>query len=290
MRYVYSAVRFVPDPVRGEFVNIGLIIGSDKSSEWEVRVLENTKRARAIDDDGVLPASLAFLDRVARDLDAFEETIEEGAPEEVTVSEDWLRGLSLEAQGLTQLTPPSPVLADSLEDASAKISDELLVDPEDARRQFVTKHRALSAMRSAYSEILHQKTLEVRERRPVHGPHHQELFDFVVLNGRAIQLTQAWSFQVHNQDQVKESVKAWAWTVKDVRAGGGYVAIDEDTRIEIPEEVEVSVVYVPPVNADQEATFEEATSAFGAVGARVVAIDKANEVADSAVSLLTQTD
>ena len=28
MRYVYSVVRFVPDPIKGEFVNVGLIAGT----------------------------------------------------------------------------------------------------------------------------------------------------------------------------------------------------------------------------------------------------------------------
>ena len=27
----------VPDPVRAEFVNVGLIVGSDESSEWQLR-------------------------------------------------------------------------------------------------------------------------------------------------------------------------------------------------------------------------------------------------------------
>ena len=34
MRFVYSLVRFVPDPARGEFVNVGAIAGSEESSDW----------------------------------------------------------------------------------------------------------------------------------------------------------------------------------------------------------------------------------------------------------------
>ena len=50
MRYVYSLVRFVPDPARSEFVNLGAIVGSEEYSEWESRQVENPKRARDIDE------------------------------------------------------------------------------------------------------------------------------------------------------------------------------------------------------------------------------------------------
>ncbi len=45
MRYVYSLVRFVPDPARGEFVNVGAIAGSEDGAEWQIRQVENTVRA-----------------------------------------------------------------------------------------------------------------------------------------------------------------------------------------------------------------------------------------------------
>jgi hypothetical protein len=34
-------LRFVPDPARGEFINIGAIAGDDDSGEWELRLLQN---------------------------------------------------------------------------------------------------------------------------------------------------------------------------------------------------------------------------------------------------------
>jgi hypothetical protein len=50
VRHIYSVVRFVPDPARGEFVNVGAIVGSEESSEWGLRQIENPVRARAVDD------------------------------------------------------------------------------------------------------------------------------------------------------------------------------------------------------------------------------------------------
>ncbi len=45
MRYEYSILRFVPDPVRGEFVNVAAIVRSDDSEEWRLRVVENSRRS-----------------------------------------------------------------------------------------------------------------------------------------------------------------------------------------------------------------------------------------------------
>ena len=51
MRYMYSVIRFVPDPIRGEFVNVGVLAGSDESSEWDLRMVESLKRAGDVDSD-----------------------------------------------------------------------------------------------------------------------------------------------------------------------------------------------------------------------------------------------
>jgi hypothetical protein len=45
MRYVYSVVRYVPNPASGEFVNIGVIAGSDETGDWSLRQAGNQRRA-----------------------------------------------------------------------------------------------------------------------------------------------------------------------------------------------------------------------------------------------------
>jgi len=45
---VYSLIRYVPDPARGEFVNVGAIAGSEDAGDWQVRQLQNPARARAL--------------------------------------------------------------------------------------------------------------------------------------------------------------------------------------------------------------------------------------------------
>src|SRR5438445_3086798 len=71
MRYVYSVARFVPDPIRGECVNLGVIVGSDRSCEWAIRTGEPSKTARALDRRRLLPPVVAHLERIAGTIDQY---------------------------------------------------------------------------------------------------------------------------------------------------------------------------------------------------------------------------
>ena len=44
-KYAYALLRFVPDPIKGEFVNIGIIAGSDEEDRWEIRTIDRAGRA-----------------------------------------------------------------------------------------------------------------------------------------------------------------------------------------------------------------------------------------------------
>jgi len=121
MRFVYSLVRFVPDPARGEFVNIGTIAGSEESSEWQWRQIENPVQARAIDDRKSLEAVWAFLDRVGREMDDYERSQVSLFEPNVELSEAWLQQLYVAHRNVVQLTPPTPMVAASADEALDRV-------------------------------------------------------------------------------------------------------------------------------------------------------------------------
>ena len=55
MRFLYSIIRFVPNPATGERVNLGVVVGSDERNEWAIRRVHDLRRARHLDDAGLLP-------------------------------------------------------------------------------------------------------------------------------------------------------------------------------------------------------------------------------------------
>ncbi len=285
MRYTYSVVRFVPDPVRGEFVNVGVIVGSDESSEWQLRTIENTKRARGIDAKGLLPVVWTFVDYIGRQLDAYTEAVDAAQERTPAISEDWLRRLSIESRNVVQLSQPTPIIADDVNDAFVILFEQFILEPETRRYSFQKKHSALAAVRRAYSASGLLRGLDFDEAAVVKGAFHSERFDFTVLNGRVVQLVQAWSFQVPAQEELLEKIKAWAWTVADIRRHGGEAQVS-DRAIAVPETVDVSAVYVPPVVGAQSKALDEALSAFREIRVEPLSLSDVSNVALRARALL----
>lgn len=286
MRFVYSVVRFVPDPARGEFVNVGAIVGSEESSEWQCRQVENPARARALDERQSLDAVWSFLDRVGRDIDDFERAGETLFEPPVELSEAWMERLHSDHRNIVQLSRPAPMMAASADDAMERIFDELVVDRARRRYQFQKKHAALAAVRAAYRAHAVEKPRYLRERVSLATENHRERFDFAVTNGKAVQLTQAWSFQVPDQDQLAEQVKAWGWTVREVRQGGGEITVAGGDKWAVPSDVAIEVVYVPPLPGQEAPALTDALAVFREVLAMPYTVEGADLVGLRAHELL----
>lgn len=270
MSYKFTLIRFVPDPARGEFVNIGAIAGDEDANDWDIRWISNYTRANALDSAGLLPAAKAFtakLDERVADL---------GRPrldsEPPTVA--WLAGLAAEMNNAVQLSDPAPVVAETAEAALDLVFERLLVDPARVTYRFRKKHQAQAAARRAYSA--HNVPKEaVKPRARVTSGAFDFDFDFAVHNGHAVQLVQCWSFELPNQDELTEQVKAWAWMAHEIRNHGGRLSSEGD--VDVPGNLDIAAIYIPPVEPDGGA-FGEAQSAFKELEVTAVAFDSADEV------------
>lgn len=284
MRFCYSVIRFVPDPIKGEFVNVGAIVGSDDSSEWAVRQVGNPIRARQIDEHGTLPAAWAFIDQLGRQVDAYEAVID-GMTLDVLgprPSEEWLGQLHQRNTNIVQLSAPLPLLASSAEDALETVFSQLIVDPA-KRPGGSAKHPALAAVRRAYRDA--GLFARVIEGGTLEAGHHRERLDFGLANGRVVQITQTWSFQAADQESVAKSVRAWGWAVKAAKERGGLLRTQDGT-VPVPETVDVEAVYIPPNGGGGQEELEDARSVFRALEAREVVIDDVSAVARRAAELL----
>ena len=285
LRFVYSLVRFVPDPARGEFVNVGALAGSEESSEWDIRRIGNPRRARALGSPEALGAVWSFIDQVGAVLDRYQESLHELFDAEVSPSEDWLDGLHRDYRNIVQLSPPTPMVAETVEEALDKVFDLLIVDPDQRRHSFRKKNEVLAALRRAYKkESIKGEVL--RERVMLDTPHHRERFDFAVANGSALQLAHSWSFQVLDQDSLSESVKSWGWTVRDVQASGGLITVDGGENLEVDRDVDIEVAYIPPAEGQDSPALREASNVFDELGIEPVPVEQARHVARRARDLL----
>lgn len=275
----------MPDPARGEFVNIGAVAGSDDAAEWELRLVSNLSRAKAIDERGVLSKAFEF----AASLEDSIAPLEPGAAQESVeiMSSALLTRLAAEMQNVVQVSAPAPIAADGAEAALDFVFDQLVLDAARKSFPFEKKHRAQGAVRRAYRSHA-VPTAAIRERAAVRSGVFDGVFDFAIHNGRTVQLVQCWSFQLPNQSDLAEQVKAWSWLVHEIRRSGGELTYASG-EASVPQDLDIFAVAIPP-RADVDApAYAEAQAAFAEIGVFEVAPDDVDQVGLQAADALTAT-
>ena len=281
MTYIYSLLRFVPDPARGEAVNIGALAGDDSTGDWDLRLITNYSRAKQLDTDQSLGAALSFLDDVQARLLALDMLPGIGGER---MSAELLTRWASEMRNVVQFSDPAPVVASSAAQALDVVFAQLVVEPARRKFRFAKKYQAVTAAAVAFRQN-NVPDEAIAARMTVKSGLFRDSFDFGVHNGKMLQLVKCWSFQLPGQDELAEQVKAWAWLVERLHDQGGS-GITESDNYDIATGTEVAVVYVPPLTDQDAPSYPEARSAFDQLNVLAVDDRHASEVAERANTLL----
>jgi len=276
MRYVYSVVRYVPNPASGEFVNIGAIAGSDETGDWSLRQAGNPRRARLFGPLESLNAVDAFMNEIGSRLDRF------ALMQDEEISEAWLDDLHRRHRNVVQLSAPTPVIAESAEEALGYVFSQAIVDDvgsSGATRAYSTRLRLFSELKTSYRKVGIGPAF-LREKASVVADGLLAPMDFVVGNGVALQLAHTWSFQIQTLGEVARDIKSWGFTMERLLKHGGSTVGEQIA--EIRPETPVQVVYASPLTAEQAKTFDEAKLVFDDLGVTAVRQEDLGRVADSA--------
>lgn len=111
----YSVIRFVPSPVRGEFVNMGTIV-TDMESRTIVRWASSDYRAR------LLTKSRTTLDTMS----SYAKRFEQAVASQQFVSKEWLIEQYEMRNNLIQLSPPAPIAPMPIKEASDLIFEKFV--------------------------------------------------------------------------------------------------------------------------------------------------------------------
>ncbi len=265
MRYVYSIVRFVPDPTRGEFINVGAIVGNDQNSDWNVRRIENPKRARYIDDRRTLGAVWDFLDRIERNHE---------------LSEAELKQLYADHRNIVQLSMPIPMMASNSEEALDSIFQHQICEPP-PRASIQDKHAIRNAVRYSYQASRIRKE-NLQERVTLRANRHEENVDFAVTNGRVVQLIHTWPFPTTNYNTFARGVRGWGYAIRDMRNDGGIISTKEST-FEVDSQVDIEVVYTGLEQEVRHPALQDALNVFEDLAVQLVPLNEANQVSRRAL-------
>lgn len=229
--YLYSIFRYVPDPVRGEQLNIGVAVAGRDPQFFGARFLPKTQFGRlkrlGYEED------FSFIQDIAAELAADARTPDQLIDSEVPVawSAETLERASLEWANTIQLSAPRASIHERPEALIAALFDRYVADPR-PRRQRARDRRWV---RRRISQGFRQNLLtvhpgldfdrHVRRDERVRGDLEHHEFDFVLANGQPLQFARTLSFEAGNEKALKTEIDATAWVIDDVRRANNRLPI-----------------------------------------------------------------
>ncbi|MBB3750821.1 hypothetical protein FHT44_003316 [Mycolicibacterium sp. BK634] len=296
-RYMYSVFQIMPHLSAGESVNFAVVAGNDQLGDWSLRRVQDMNRARRFCGVDAMTAATEFLGKVeeridsVNDQDVLEWLGESAPPETPPMTEQFLSELSGWQRGVVRFSAPMPVIAESSEDALDLLVSDLLVEPVTRVFKRMTKKRLVADMKTAYRAAGVEES-NLWQRPLLHvGKSEQFRFgaDFVVATHHAVQVCNAWSFQISDLDEVRRSVQAWGWNMRELRDHGGVLSGSEsgEAILEVPPAVELRVIIAPDTSTAGLRALEDATYVFEEVQAVVVPYAERNRVAEAAFRLVS---
>lgn len=256
-KYAYSIIRFVPSPVRGEFVNLGIIVGSERTGDWAIDIVSSRSRASKLDDEGVFPKVVSDLQRLQLMIESYSDPDLLGPPFDLT--DEWLVQLSRDSRNLLQYTAPNTVVAKSAATALEKLWKLMVVEPIPQKRSSLTRRSLISRFVSALERHDLNKSHIKRQAKLETSKTHAAI-DVVVHNGVVKDITQCWSLQIKDVEAVTNDIKSWGWTIRTLRERGGLItAAGLPEPLKVPQDVRVGVVYA---ESDSQEVTDEALEVF----------------------------
>lgn len=217
--YAYAVVQFVPDPMRDERINVGIVVVSPSDDFFSGRMatsrdLGRLRRLGVAFETGPFQDLARSFQRSAR------------SPEQLGIDGPWsyeaLRQASVEWGGTLQLTPVRPVLHDQPDLLLTELYGRLVADPAPRRgrardRRWVNR-RVRERLRGALADHLPgvDPDEHIQRNVDVAGQVASHRFDFELVNGRPLQLVRTVSFEGADDQALRNEVDAIAWAIEDV--------------------------------------------------------------------------
>ncbi len=264
-RYRYSLVRCVPEPRTGEFVNIGAIAGSFDEGDWSARTIGNYARALKLCTSDQIAAVTEFIAEALEQIAAADNSL-------YPLHDEWLDEIVSERRNVVQLSAPQLAIAEDADAALDFVFARQVVDPAKMTRRTVSKHRIMAWLRRHLSDAIDSSLIVERSVLTV-GDRVTAPIDFAIGRDHAVAITQAWSFQKEGVEDLSKDVKAWAYAIGRLRQGEeGHLASPERS-LSLKSDIPIEVVFAPPITAQQEDVFGEASDVFRSLDANLYSED-----------------
>lgn len=248
----YAVVQYVPDLVRDERINVGVIAFGDGSIRSEF--IQDWSRPKAFGGE-----DLTFLKEFGRHVrESQQEQLPLADPSLATITEELLRTFSATWRNSIQITEPRASLLDTnelLRDVAARF----LMHRQRAKREFRDRRAAASLARAELNRALGAlgatHHLAVKLQIQVAGSLDQHRFDVGLVNGSPRLAVQGMSFEGQSANDILREVDATAWRIDDV--------------LRADKEFPIAIVALPP-KSGKGTSYANARRVFDGLGATFV--------------------
>lgn len=265
MKYRYWTIRYVPNPVRDERVNIGIIIGSVDDVDWAIRHAESATRASHL--GGESGRALAYVRALAASVDSAlltNELLRSVEP----VGTALIERLRVHQHNSVQLSEARTVIAPSAEEAMDLIYPLMVEDPG-PRQRSVGRQRIAKLMDEEFHRRFTGAGVPIRKKVAARTNSATGTFDFAIGTDGAIQLAQAWSFTVQSMEDLQHQFQSWNWLVSRIREDGAVLGRESDDMLSISPDTPLLVVHDLPTTDRQKSVWEAAQESWELLGVNV---------------------
>jgi hypothetical protein len=220
--YEYSIVRYVPEPTRGEQLNVGVVVTAKDDSYFGARFVgrRDVTRLRRLG----FTEDFGFLQDLAEEIEAANTgaqlpinqqriTARWNAAAVASAAREWANTIQFsELRGAVEADPAH--LLDSLFTRYVSVRHEKRRRARDRRwikrKVTMSLREGLAAAAQDPDEVLHHG-----ER--VAGAHDSHVFDYALVNGEIQHLIETLSFEAGDRQLRKTQADAVAWAIDDLR-------------------------------------------------------------------------
>lgn len=283
MSYQYWVVRYVPNVARGEFVNIGIVVGGD-DRDWRVRFVSSLGRAHRLGGD---PSELTrwtrWFSRVIGNAELPD--LYEGVA--MKSKSSWISQLAVRQANTVQISQAIPIRAESAEEAMNLLFPILIESPDEQPHRSGTRRRIVSDLKDVYEYQLNLIPGKTLLSRPLAKIGRQAgRFDFAALGPQRSHLSHAWAFDTKDAEKLQQDVQSWSFLVGRIREDGALVTAGS-VEARLQPEVPIHAVYRPPTSnkTAMNDVFAAALDAWRINEVKAIAIDDLIEYEGAGVLL-----
>lgn len=252
----YSVVQYVPNPLNGESINIGVIGWSDQAAV--VQFVKNFARARQFGGK-----EIGFLRGLSKELIATVKSRNVDLFESDSFNKEELEKMILNWGGCIQFTSPRGSL-EPVEQVVQSAASLFLVEPRLRRRIGRSKAQAVSiAYKHVREAVLKYRPKDteklIHKREVVQGSLEPHKFDVVLKNGHLVGALNALSFEAKSSGDWQREVDSLAWSIDDVRKND--------------KSLPVGVYLLKGTSAEARRQQQRVDSIIGGLGAKVIESD-----------------